>query len=293
MNTRLHFRTLLCLFLLSSSVAHAIEVCVAPASGPGVATGQLQTITDLVRSAVGEAGSSVVAPENPSACTVTLRTKVLKLDSATILSVEKWEENRMTFSTQLKAARTDELDRIANRVVRAVLSETAAKADARVDDVTEDEATHGVARRPARSGYFASFGPAWLSNLNATGLGVGISGGYAWDVNRVILQLQGDFVTRSAAIWSAAGLSGRYFLGSSDLAPYVSGQFGYGFAKQAKSGIFTGETTTGFALGAGAGLHLLRTTIVNLAVGARVTTILSELQGANPIATNVEVSLFF
>jgi hypothetical protein len=131
--------------------------------------------------------------------------------------------------------------------------------------------------------------------LNATGLGVGVSGGYAWDVNRVILQLQGDFATRSAALWTVAGLSGRYFLGSSDLAPYLSAQFGYGFAKEAKAGVFSGETTTGFALGAGAGLHLLRTTIVNLAVGARVTTILSELRPGShyPIATAAEVSLFF
>jgi hypothetical protein len=300
---RIRFRALplLVLFLglgpgffpgMTKSAAGA-EVCVAAATGAGAPSSLLVTVTDLVRSAVGEAGSSVLSPEGGASCAITLRPKVIKLDAATLLSIEKWEENRMTFSTQLKAARTDELDRVAQRVVRAVLSETAAREDVKVNDVTEDEATHGVARRPARSGYFASFGPAWLSELNATGLGVGISGGYAWDVNRVILQLQADFATHRSALWTVVGIGGRYFLGSSDLAPYLSGEFGYGFAKRAEEGLFTGKNTTGFALGGGVGLHLLRTTIVNLGIGVRTTILLSEIDGAKPMATAAEVSLYF
>jgi hypothetical protein len=97
----LGFLTLGVALLANSS--QASEVCVAQATGPGIANAQLQTVTDLVRSAVGEAGSSVVAPDNAANCSITLRPKLLKLDSATILSIEKWEESRMTFSTQLKA----------------------------------------------------------------------------------------------------------------------------------------------------------------------------------------------
>jgi hypothetical protein len=280
--------------LLAVTSARADSVYVEPATGSGLNEGDLDTATQLVKTAVGDVSSDRVV-DQPDQADFNLRPNLLKLGAAYVLGLAKVNKNGKTiFSSQLKAQKMDELDKVATRLTRSVIAGTRAKTDAHVGEVTNEEATEGTQRRPARKAWYVGFGGSNLNNLNVSGLGYSIGVAYAWDVNTALIKIMAEGSGLSSAFLASLGLGGDYFLTTSDIAPHVGGDFGFGAAKsQSSGGFFSGQTIGGFDLGLCAGVQFLRTAAVNLDLSFRAGFLLHSNSYGTPEALSLRLGLYF
>lgn len=109
---------LLTAFLLAASEpAYANQVFVEKATGSGVNASDLTTATELVRTSVTDVSSDGVV-EKSSQADYTLKPKLIRLGQAYVLSLAKVKDGKVIFSSQLKAAQMDELDKVATRLTR-------------------------------------------------------------------------------------------------------------------------------------------------------------------------------
>jgi hypothetical protein len=272
--------------------ALADNVFVDRATGSGVAESDLDTATTLVKTSVADVGGETVVDRIDKADLV-LRPTLMRLGESYVLGLAKLREGKIAGSSQLKAARMDELDKVADRLTRSVLAGENAKANPRVGEITQHEASEGTERRPTRSENYLSFGGSVLSNLNSTGLGYSFGVGHAWDANIALLKIyaQGDF--NGDAWMLTGGIGGDYFFSTRDIAPYVTADFGGGAAKIDGGGVFTGQTVGGFAVGVGGGVQFLRTASVNLDLGFRAGYVLHSNSIGLPQCYSLRLGLYF
>ncbi len=280
------------LLFLASASALADEYFVERTAGPGIEVSDLATVDELIRASVREGGGHSVV-EKPADADFTLRPKLLKLGGAYVMTLEKLMGGAVVFSTQMKAMKMDEMDLVARRLTRAVIGEVAVADDARVGDVSEHEATSGMARKPARNGYFIGIGPTALANMNTDGVAYGIQGGYSWDLNTVMIRFLGDVALSGDAVFGTAGLAGTYFLTDHANTPFLALDLGYGGYHTDTSVPVGSETGGGFAAGAGAGVSFLRTSAINVEVSARLATIFDESTLGLPLAISARLALYF
>lgn len=293
------FTLFLGLFLASlvsvsaATPASAATIFVDQATGSGVTDGDLDTTRALVEHAVGEVGSHEVTEDEDKADFM-LRPTLMKLGESYVLGLTQVRDGRIVHSSQLKAAKMDELDKVATRLTRSVIAQEKAKDNPRVGEITDHEAREGTQRRPTRFVSHFGFGGAILSNLNATSdVGYSFSIGRAWDANVAMIKLvgHGDF---SGSAWMlTAGIGGNYFFTMTDIAPYVTADFGAGAAKIDGGGVLSGETVGGFAFGGGAGVQFLRTSSINLDLGFRASVILKENPLGFPQSYALRLGLYF
>ena len=274
--------------LLFSFSANADEYFVEKTIGPGIAESDLSTATELIRVSVGQSGSHHVSKDSSKADFI-LRPRLMKLGSAYIMTLEKLKGEEVVFSNQLKASQLDELDKITSRLTRSVIESLKSEKEAKVGEVTDEEAKQGSQRKPAIRGYYFGIGPVLLGNLGSSGLGYDLSGAYAWDVNQIMVQIFTDLAFKGSASFLDIGIGGHYFLSDRDLAPYLAADFGYAGASVQN----TLESSGGFALGFGAGFQLLRTSSIHLELGTRFTVLFNKNSIGNPTLLQLRLGLYF
>jgi hypothetical protein len=90
------------------------------------------------------------------------------------------------------------------------------------------------------------------------------------------------------------GLEGQVFLTMTDIAPFLSGDFGFGIAKmQNANSILNGTTLGGFQLGAGGGVQFLRASAINVEISARASVILNPNILGNPKQFTLRLGIYF
>lgn len=272
--------------------AFAAQVYVEPATGTGVTDSDLAAATSLIQSSVPEVSSHTVVNQ-PSGADIVLRPKLLRLGNAYILSLAKVEGGQQVSSSQLKAKEIDELDKVAERLTRSVLVGEKAAENPRVGEITNQEASDGTQRRPVRKQVYLGFGGSNFGNLNATGWGYSFGAAYTWDTNRVRIKLLGEGDVNGAAFFTSGGIGASYFLTTTDVAPYVGGDFGAGAAKIDGGGVFSGSVVGGFVIGLAAGAELLRTSSINLDLGFRAGFLLHANQYGTPEVLSLRLGLYF
>jgi hypothetical protein len=275
-----------------SSGAFAAQVYVEAATGSGVSPGDLETATELVKSAVPQVSPESVS-EQPNQAAFTLRPRLLRLGQAYVLTLAKIRDGQVVYSSQLKAERMDELDKVATRLTRSVILGESAPATPRVGEITDEEANNGTQRRPVRKAIYLGFGGSEFSHLNSTGVGYSFGAAYSWDTNYVRIKLLGEGDVNGAAFFASGGIGGNYYFSNSDVAPYLSADFGGGVAKVDGGGVFSGQTVGGFVVGAGAGVELLRTSSVNLDLGFRAGVLLHANNYGMPEVYSLRLGLYF
>jgi hypothetical protein len=271
--------------------AWADQIYVAPASGSGVSTEDLATATELVQSSVPEVGSHTVVNQASSADYV-LQPRLVRLGLAYLMTLSKVKNGEALESTQLKAERMDELDKVALRLTRAVIEGKNAKKSPRVGEITDQEAKDGAQRRPVRKSFYIGVGGASLKNINTTGLGYSLGAAYTFDLNSVRLKLFGEGDVNGSAFFVNGGIGGQYYFGVEDVAPYLAVDFGGGAAKIDR-GLLEGETVGGFVIGVGTGIELFRTSSVNLDLGFRAAFMLHENSMGRPEAFTLRLGIYF
>jgi len=267
---------------------------VEPATGSGVSGSDLDTATQLIKNAISDVSSNQVVDSKDHA-DFRLRPNLMRLGEAYELGLQKINsDGTIVFSSQLKAEKMDELDKVATRLTRSVLNGTRATTDPRVGEVTNQEAHDGDQRRPVRREWYLGIGGASLNNLNVSGIGYSFGVAHAWDFNSGLFKIQGDFASLSGAFATSAGIGGEYFILSSDLAPYLSADFGFGAAKvEGDDGFFSGGFYGGFDVGVGAGVEIMRTSAVNMDIAFRAGFLLRNDGYGNPSALSLKLGLYF
>jgi hypothetical protein len=272
--------------------AHASQVWVEPASGSGVPESDLATTTELVKSAVNATGKHSTVSDADQA-DFTLRPRLLKLGLSFLLQLDKVQKGKVVFSCELKAEHIEELDKVANRLTDAVLDGKQAADNAKVGQITDQEAHDGTQRKPVRKFTTLGLGAALFSNLNSSGPGYAFNAGFGWDVNAALIKLFADLSVNGGAIFSNLGIEGMIFFSPEDIAPYVSADFGLGISRVDPQNMVNSSVTTGFDVGVGGGVVLLRTSKINVDVGARLNFILSSNGLGDPMAAVFRVGLNF
>jgi hypothetical protein len=208
------------------------------------------------------------------------------------MTLSKVKNGETLSSTQLKAERMDELDKVAGRLTRSVLEGKNAKTNLRVGEITDQEAKDGTQRKPTRKAFYVGFGGASLKALNTSGLGYSLSAAYTWDLNTLRVKILGEGDVNGDAFFVNGALGANYYLGVEDVAPYLSADFGGGAAK-INQGLLEGQTVGGFVLGVGTGIEFLRTASVNLDLGFRAAFMLHENQIGRPEAFTLRLGIYF
>lgn len=280
-------------FAMSLSLAvNADQIFVERATGSGVTESELNSATILVRASVTENSSNELLEESGNADFV-LKPSLMRLGESVILSISKVKKSKTVFSSQLKAARMDELDKVASRLTRAVLKDESGADSARVGEMTDQEAKEGNQRRPARDRKFVSLGAATLNQMNAPSVGYSLGLGYSWDLNTVALKLFLDGAAANSAFLINTGVGINYYFMNTHYAPYVSGDFGLGWAKADGGSLISGDSAFGFMFGFGGGIELFRTSTVNLDIGLRVGLLMKDNGMGLPTSYSLRVGLYF
>jgi hypothetical protein len=282
---------LLLSLLFVSLTAHATSVFVEPATGSGVLESDLATTTSLIQTAIPEVSSDTVS-ESADKADISLRPKLMRLGDAVILSLAKVKDGEILFSSQLKAAHMNELDKVVTRLTRSVLEGQRGKDSARVGEITNEEARDGTQRKPVRKEWYVGLGGSEFSNLNSTGIGYSFGLAYGWDLNWMLFKLMGEGAFNGSAFFASAGIGAQYFLSTSNIAPYLAADFGGGLAKIDQS-LLSGQTVGGFVAGVGAGVELLRTYAINLDLNIRAGFLLHDNNLGDPRVLSLRLGLYF
>lgn len=281
----------LSMLFFSATSLYASSFFVENAGGSYVSQADSTTTVQLIKASVGELGHDL-ADERTKADFI-LVPKLIPVGSAYVVSLEKWKGSRRLFTSKMKAARFEDMDEIAHRLVRAVIAEVSATKDVRVGDVTEEESRAGERRRPARNAKYFALGPSVFGNLGTPSLAVYLAGAYAFDVNDIMIRIRAEGAFGGGSIFADFGLGASFFLSQRDVAPFIGLDFGYGFARMATTGTIFGESVTGFVLAPLVGVQLLRTSAVNLELALRAAFLLNKNSAGNPMLFTLRVGLYF
>ncbi|MGK5086042.1 hypothetical protein WDW86_00655 [Bdellovibrionota bacterium FG-2] len=285
---------LLCsFFLLTNLSAFADHIFVEPTTGTGVSADDLLAVTDLIGGTLTEDGKYDVVTDKAKA-DFSLRPKLTRLGGAIILGVSKVKDNKVIFSSQLKASQIDELDKVAHRVTQAVLAGNKAASDTRVGETTDQEAKEGTQRKPVIHALSVGLGGVVLGNLNTgSDIGFGLGGSYGWDLNRVRIKFNADGAWNQNAVFLDGGIGLNLFLLTTDFAPYLSGDFGLAMAKTQSAALRDSEVTAGFMGSLGAGVEIFRTSSVSLDLGLRFGMLLKSNAYGSPQMLSARVGVYF
>ncbi|MCB9026664.1 MAG: hypothetical protein H6625_10130 [Bdellovibrionaceae bacterium] len=259
------------LVFFASYVASAETVYVLEIKTKGVDEASLETVKELISSAVQSEGHSLTSNKNEADSI--LRPALLKLGDSFILKIDKLKDNKVKYSSKMKAANLEDMDTVSTRVVRSVLNEEAPSKSVKVTDVTADEETRGTRRFKATRQFRFGFGPAWSSGLNVNGGGTQWSLGYIWGIDPDYdLKLNWSFYVPRAdeenARYSELALGMNYFMTQAKHSPYLSIELGYASAAASEkiNNLFnySDDNASGWALGVGLGYKFFRTSTVNV-----------------------------
>lgn len=146
---------------------------------------------------------------------------------------------------------------------------------------------------PSHPTWSLGFGPAFMSSMNAGGVGIGLEGARAWDVRVASVKAFTTFALRGSAYFGQLGLGVNKFILDQDTSPYVAADLGYGFSKADGGGPFSGQSASGFVIGAGGGVQMFRSADIQFDVGLRFALLLKDTAAGHPSLTFFRVSVLF
>ena len=285
--------------LLLSAQLHATDVFVAPVEFRGALTEDADVTTDLLRNAVDKT-KGFDSVESRAKSQLALTARLLKLGSSYLLSLKRSDGQRP--AAELSVARMDDMHLATQRLVRQVL--IGGEEAPRVGEVTDADVRGNDRRVQAIRQWQVGFGPAWTSNLRDSGPASVWSLGYLWGIEQDYeIQLLGEFLSSSKSkdvSFGGLSIGLNYLFLRSRHSPFVSAEFGYGWA-QADRGCtsnicrFTdgADEANGWQLAVGLGYKFFRTANVNLAVAARHEYMMATTREGLPSKTTLKVLLYF
>ena len=250
-----------------------------------------KSLKTLVMSSVVQSGSKTNQDEKSA--DFTLRTDLLRLGGAYILTISKFKKNEMVFSSKYKAASLDELDDVSDRGVRAVILGTQVKKDTRVGEVsTRDENKMQTRVRSFNTRYFG-FGAASLMNMGNSKVAYNIAFGHFWEVTpRTQIKLVGEFFATSdwTTYLADAQLGLNLFLNDEDSSPYIGAGLGVAGSGSSSSSV---TSISGFSGGVGLGYQFFRTssTQFDVYVGYNIEFVNNSI--GNPGAFGARIGIHY
>jgi hypothetical protein len=249
------------------------------------------SVKALLVTAVSNAGGSV--EEEESHADYTLRTELVKLGPAYVLTVGKYQHGNLVYSTRQKAFAVQELDETADKAVRAVIVGTPTKKDLRVGEVKEHDRNKMTNRIQSKNSVYLGFGPANFQNMNVSQLSYDFAIGYIWGVApqwdvKILADtvVSGDWRTSLAS-----GLLGlNYYFTDEDSAPYVTGGLGFGLSATNAS---NATTIGGFAGNIGLGYELFRTSSTQFDIAITYNSIFGNNTIGSPGFTALRIGVLF
>ncbi len=211
-----------------------------------------RSLQTLVTTSVAGNGGTVVTTE--ASADFALRTELIRLGQAYVLTVTKSKQNAVIFASNQKAASIEELDDAIARAVRAAMLSTPAKQDLRVGEVKPQEEEQLRRRIKTHDTSYLGFGPAGFQNMGVSSLSYNFAIGHLWEVTpRAAIRLLGNVVTSND--WKTYFFDGElglnYYLSDTDSSPYLNGDFGLGMCGSGTSpatsiGAFAGTLGVGY-----------------------------------------------
>jgi len=229
-----------------------------------------RSVKTLITSAVSSAGGQ---PSDSPNTDYKLRTELVRLGTAYVLTVTRVAPNGQTFSSHQKANTVEELDDASDRAVRAAMLSTPAKYDMRVGEVKKTDEDILRNRVQSKSFTYFGFGPAGFQNMGTTQLSYDLALGHYWEVApQAAIKLLVDGVASGSfstyIFFAQLGLN--YYFTDASTAPYVGAGLGFGFSW---SGASSATTIGGFAGDLGLGCQFFRTSSTQLDLFLGYTTI--------------------
>ena len=211
-----------------------------------------RSLYSLVTTSVAGNGGTVLVSE--TSAEFTLRTELIRLGQAYVLTVTKSKQASVIFVSNQKAASIEELDDAIARAVRAVMLSTPIKQDLRVGEVRQQEEDQLRRRIKTHDTSYLGFGPAGFQNMGVSSLSYNFAIGHLWEVTpRAAIRLLGNVVTSND--WKTYFFDGElglnYYLNDTDSSPYLNGDFGLGMSGSGTSpatsiGAFAGTLGVGY-----------------------------------------------
>ena len=269
-----------------------------PTQSKSLSAEDLSGLDEVIRISAEKITGLTLANDEKQA-TAVLEPKIAKIGSAYIFSVKKVKNGSLLFQQQARANNLEDMDTVALRVLRSVVTEKDFASDTQVTDVTEDQLTRGTKRIGVSAGWFFGIGPGVAHNLNTSSSGVVGTVGYNFAIHEnasLNLGWQHMFVNSSAS-FSSLYMGGDYFFNGNNTSPFVSAAFGYGGAV-ADDGIdsffhFSKDTASGWSLQGGAGLMFFRAYKMNMSVSARYVHIFDKTSQGQPGIGILNMTFYF
>lgn len=247
-------------------------------------------VSELVKSSASELGHTLSDGQHD----YVLKPNLVRIGQSYVVTLNKMKNDKVVYSSNLKAETAEDLDVVTKRITRSVISEKAARNDSVIGEITEQETTSHSKRKEVVRRWSIGFGPA--TSLKETKQSpVNLIMAYNWDIEA---QSAVRIFYEGLSGFSHMGLGARYYFSPRDLSAYVGGDFGYGagHARTQNTGsseLDFAEGISGFSLGAVVGVQLFRTSKISLDMGARIATIIATQYIEQPRMLGANVSLHF
>jgi len=252
-----------------------------------------QTFHELLSSALSENESDVT--ESRSTANYLIKSKIIQLGDSYVISVKKYSaKKKKLFYTKIKANSVNELDKVADRLALSLIKEVKANKSIQVGSITKEDETRVSQRTQSLSLQSFGIGPAVYTNMDDTGTATLINLGYLWEVTpTAAIKLSTDIVTKLKTPWTSLGsvtIGGQYFFSKSNISPSVGVDFGYGGTV---TGVKDLKNTSGFTVGANAGLNFFRTADKQMSLQLRYLIILEKNQIGAPSILGLLLSIHY
>lgn len=296
-------KSLVVLFMFLSSSAFADKYFVEPAKGGGIPDSDRESIEELIRMSIPQAGSHAAVSKREDADYI-LAPSLMKLGDAYVLSIQKKSKSGNTiFGEKMKASSLSEMDNVSTRLTRAVITQTHFAETADVTNVTREEETMNTRRIQATRQWVIGLGPGWSSNLNSSGGGFSFLLGYNWgldpDFSITLSWLINNGPKSDSSMYNDFSLGGEYYFSRSKFSPFVGARLGWGGATANSDKCLLnvpgcgGDKASGWAGGVTAGLKMFRTSTVNAALLANYSMIFDKTSEGNPGLTALMIAVYF
>lgn len=297
------FTTLIFTLLALSGRAWADRIWVEVVRGGSVSDSDRESVEELIKIAVPEGGKHSVVSK-PAESDWTLSPSLMKLGDAYVLGLQKKDKSgKVVFSDKMKAASMSEMDTVASRLTRAVLSQTAVEATADVTNITEQEEKSGTRRFQATRHWVIGIGPGWTGNLRSSGGGFTWLLGFLWGVDpHYAINLSGTFNSgpkNDESSFSDFSLGADYLFSRARHTPFVGARLGYGSARMNHDGcnlISLGcsqDRASGWSGTVNAGWRFFRTSTVNAGLVATYSLLFDKTSAGSPSLATLQIAVYF
>jgi hypothetical protein len=230
-----------------------------------------RSVRTLLISAVSTAGGQV--SESSASADYTLKSDLVRLGQAYVLTVSRVNKNGQIYSSHQKANAVEDLDEAADRAVRAAMVTAAVKSDIRVGEVKKSDEDTLRNRVLSKNFTYLGFGPAGFQNMGTNQLSYDLALGHYWEVTpqAAIKFMVEGVASRSFStyiIFSQLGLN--YYFTDESTSLYVGAGIGFGFSWTGSS---SATTVGGFAGNLGLGCQFFRTSSTQFDIFGGYTTI--------------------